>query len=223
MKEIINQLYLFITGPMIWISLIFFLGGLLARVAFLYYLSKKQDRVFYNHMNFSWRIKSILHWLVPWANASTRNQPLFTLTAFLFHLPILGVPLFFDAHNMLWEEAFGIGFWSLPDVVADVLTVVMICAGISLFIRRILRPEVRILTSTWDYMVLIITILPFLSGFLAHHQWGPYDFLFTLHIISSEMLLILIPFTKLGHMILFFFTRAFIGFEMGGRRGAHPW
>jgi hypothetical protein len=44
-----------------------------------------------------------------------------------------------------------------------------------------------------------------------------------LHIIFSEILLILIPFTKLGHMILFFFTRAFIGFEMGGRRGARSW
>ena len=223
MKEIINQLYLFITGPMIWISFILFLGGLVARVAFLYRLSRKHDRVFYNHMSFSWGIKSILRWLVPWANASTRNQPFFTLTAFLFHLPILGVPLFLDAHNMLLEEAFGIGFWSMPDVVADVLTVVMICAGISLFIRRILRLEVRILTSAWDYMVLIITILPFLSGFLAYHQWGPYDFLFILHIISAEMLLVLIPFTKLGHMILFFFTRAFIGFEMGSRRGARPW
>jgi hypothetical protein len=44
-----------------------------------------------------------------------------------------------------------------------------------------------------------------------------------LHIFLSQILLILIPITKLGHMILFFFTRAFIGFEMGGRRGARSW
>jgi nitrate reductase gamma subunit len=43
------------------------------------------------------------------------------------------------------------------------------------------------------------------------------------HVIAGELLLLLIPFTKLGHMILFFFTRAFIGFEMGGRRGARSW
>jgi nitrate reductase gamma subunit len=43
------------------------------------------------------------------------------------------------------------------------------------------------------------------------------------HVITGEILLILIPFTKLGHMILFFFTRAFIGFEMGARRGARSW
>jgi len=47
--------------------------------------------------------------------------------------------------------------------------------------------------------------------------------LMTLHLLTAEILLILIPFTKLSHMILFFFTRAFIGFEMGGRRGARSW
>jgi len=44
-----------------------------------------------------------------------------------------------------------------------------------------------------------------------------------LHIALSEILLIVIPFSKLGHMLLFFFTRAFIGFELGGRRGARSW
>jgi hypothetical protein len=66
-------------------------------------------------------------------------------------------------------------------------------------------------------------VAPFLSGFLAHHQLGPYESFMILHIIFGEILLIIIPFSKLGHMILFFFARAFIGFEMGGRRGARSW
>ncbi|MGQ9484627.1 MAG: hypothetical protein ACUVSA_06505 [Desulfosoma sp.] len=44
-----------------------------------------------------------------------------------------------------------------------------------------------------------------------------------LHVLSGEVLLVLIPFTKLGHMVQFFFARAFIGFEMGARRGARAW
>jgi nitrate reductase gamma subunit len=90
-------------------------------------------------------------------------------------------------------------------------------------VRRRIRPEVRILTSSWDYFLLIMTTMPFLTGFMAYHQWGPYEVLLILHIFLSQILLILIPTTKLGHMILFFFTRAFIGFEMGGRRGARSW
>jgi len=58
---------------------------------------------------------------------------------------------------------------------------------------------------------------------MAYHHWGPYELILILHILFSEILLILIPFSKLGHMILFFFTRSYIGFEMGGRRGARSW
>ena len=58
---------------------------------------------------------------------------------------------------------------------------------------------------------------------VAYRQWGPYELMMIFHVISGEVLLILIPFTKLGHMVLFFFTRAFIGFEMGARRNAPSW
>ena len=92
-----------------------------------------------------------------------------------------------------------------------------------MFIRRLVRPEVRILTSVWDYTLLLLTLAPFVTGVLAYHQWGPYETILILHILFAEVLLIVIPFSKLGHIILFFFTRAFIGFEMGGRRGARTW
>ena len=71
--------------------------------------------------------------------------------------------------------------------------------------------------------LLSVGALPFATGFLAYHQIGPYELLMILHLLTAEIILILIPFTKLAHMILFFFTRAFIGFEMGGRRGARSW
>jgi len=92
-----------------------------------------------------------------------------------------------------------------------------------LFVRRLVRPEVRILTTAWDYMLLILTLLPFLTGFLAYRQWGDYQTLLILHILTAEIFLVIIPFSKLAHIILFFFSRAFIGFEMGGRRGARSW
>ncbi len=103
------------------------------------------------------------------------------------------------------------------------MSVILLVSIIFLVIRRIVRSEVRILTGAWDYILLGFTALPFLTGFLAYHQFGPYEAMMIAHVLTGEFLLILIPFTKLGHMILFFFTRAFIGFEMGGRRGARSW
>jgi nitrate reductase gamma subunit len=221
----VNQLsiYNFLTGPALWTSFLIFLGGLIVRIAWLFKLSRRKDQVFYNHASLSWGFKSILYWIVPWGSASMRQQPIFTFMVFAFHITLLAVPLFLNAHNILWDEAFGISLWSMPNQWADVMTVIALVAIIFLAIRRMVRREVRILTGAWDYILIGITALPFLTGLLAYHQLGPYETMMIAHVIAGELLLILIPFTKLGHMILFFFTRAFIGFEMGGRRGARSW
>jgi len=121
-----DALYVFLTGPALWITFIIFIGGLILRLAYLFGLSRERDRVFYNHMSYLWAMKSILHWLVPWGSVSLRLQPVFSLIFFVFHVCLLGVPLFLLAHNMLWEEAFGLGLWSMPDVWADSLTVILI-------------------------------------------------------------------------------------------------
>jgi len=216
-------MYNFLTGPALWATFIVFAGGLLLRILWLYRLSRIKDQVFYNHASIGWGVKSILYWMVPWGSASMRLQPIFTLVVFIFHVTLLAVPLFFFAHNILWDEAFGISLWSMPNLWADVMSVILIVAIIFLIIRRIIRGEVRIITGAWDYILLGITALPFLTGLLAFHQLGPYEPLMIAHVLTGELLLVLIPFTKLGHMLLFFFTRAFIGFEMGGRRGARSW
>jgi nitrate reductase gamma subunit len=216
-------MYAFLTGPALWAAFIIFIGGLVMRIAYLFRLSRKKDRAFYNHASFNWGLKSILYWLLPWGSASMRQQPIFTFVVFVFHISLLAVPLFLSAHNILWDESWGISLWSLPDTLTDVMTVILLASIVYLVIRRIVCSEVRILTETWDYVLLGFTALPFLTGFLAYHQLGPYEWCMILHILAGEILLILIPFTKLGHMILFFFTRAFIGFEMGARRGARSW
>jgi nitrate reductase gamma subunit len=216
-------MYQLLTGPALWAAFIVFLGGLLIRIAFLFRLSRKKDRVFYNHASFSWGVKSILYWLVPWGSASLRRQPIFAFVIFAFHVTLLAAPLLLDAHNILWDEAFGISLWALPDMWTDAMSVVLLGSILFFIVRRIVRSEVRILTSAWDYALLGFTGLPFLTGFFAYHQSGPYEAMMIAHVLSGEILLILIPFTKLGHMVLFFFTRAFIGFEMGGRRGARSW
>lgn len=216
-------MYAFLTGPVLWATFIFFISGMLFQIAYLFRLSRTKDRVFYNHASLNWGVRSVLHWLLPWGSASMRQQPVFTSVVFIFHLTLLAVPLFLSAHNMLWDESWGIRLWSLPDTFADVMTVIFLVSFVFLVIRRIVRREVRILSEPWDYILLGLTALPFLTGFLAYHQLGPYKWWMILHILSGELLLILIPFTKLNHMVLFFFTRAFIGFEMGARRGARSW
>ena len=217
------KFYDILTGPGLWVAFVIFFGGLIVRLTYLITLSRDKDKIFYNHMSLRWALLSIGHWLFPLGSASMRRQPVFSFVFYIFHVCLLSVPLFLSAHNMLWDEAFGISLWSMPDQWADALTLVFMGAALFLVIRRLARPEVRILTSIWDYTLLALTTVPFLTGFIAYHQWGPYEFMLILHVFFGEVLLIVIPFSKLGHVILFFFTRAFIGFEMGGRRNARAW
>ena len=64
--------------------------------------------------------------------------------------------------------------------------------------------EVRNTSTALDYSLVVLTIAPFFTGFLAYHQIGPYKLNLILHIIFAEMLLIVIPFSKLSHIALFF-------------------
>jgi len=217
-----NDFYEFLTGPALWAAFIVFIVGLIVRLTYLYGISKERDRVLYNHVNVKWAIRSIVHWLIPLGSVGLRNQPVFAIAFFLFHICLLGVPIFLLAHNMLWQEAFGVGLPSLPDSIADALTVVFLLAAAVLLLRRIIRAEVRFLSTAWDYFLLILTSAPFVTGFLAYHQIGPYKLTMILHVLFAEILLIIIPFSKLGHIFLFFFSRVSFGFEMG-RRGARTW
>jgi nitrate reductase gamma subunit len=207
----------------LWVTFIVFFGGLFFRLLYLYRLSRKKDPVLYNHADFRWGMISILRWLIPWGSASMRQQPVFTFMVYIFHITLLAVPLFLSAHNILWDESWGISFGSLPNGLIDAMTVILLITIIFFVIRRLVRSEVRIITGIWDYILLGLTALPFLTGLLAYHQVGHYETVMILHLLTAHLILILIPFTKLAHMILFFFTRAFIGFEMGGRRGARSW
>jgi nitrate reductase gamma subunit len=44
-----------------------------------------------------------------------------------------------------------------------------------------------------------------------------------LHIISGEVMLVAIPFTRLSHMLFAPLTRAYMGSEFGGVRHAKDW
>jgi len=48
---------------------------------------------------------------------------------------------------------------------------------------------------------------------------GDYTFWLLLHILSGEILLLMIPFTRLAHIFLFFASRAQLGMDYGIKRG----
>jgi len=216
-------MYEFVTGPLVWISFIIFFVGMTVKIVSLIRLAKEKDKVVFNHLDAGWSIRSIVFWLIPFGSRSMREKPVFTVISYTFHVCLLATPIFLLSHNILWDERWGISWWTLSESVTDYMTLIFLVAVVGLMGRRIILPEVRIVTRAYDYLLLLIAAAPFITGFLAYHQWGPYKAMLIIHILCGEIMLIAIPFTKLSHMLLFFLTRAHIGSEMGRRREAKTW
>ena len=209
-------LYDWASGPLFVFSLAVFVLGMAARVLRFLQLAKKADPAALKGFRPAWALKSILHWLVP-ANITARENPLMTAAGFVFHLGLLATALLSSAHVILWDQAWNVSWWTLPDGAADALAFACLGAALYLAARRIIAPYVRALTGPSDWLVLVLTTLPVLTGVLAYHQWGDYDSMIALHVLSADLLLLAAPFTKLSHVMLFFVSRAVTGSDFGKR------
>jgi nitrate reductase gamma subunit len=206
-----------------WLAFTIFIGGILFRWVRLIVEVQQKEKFIFSYMSWKYSLRSILHWIIPFATVNWRKHPVLTVFTFAFHICLIVTPIFLLSHIILWEEAFGISWWSLPDSVADVMTVIVIASCVFFLVRRIKEPEVKFVTSSSDYIILAIVAAPFVTGFLAYHQWFAYPTMMILHIVSGEIMLAAIPFTRLSHMIFSPLTRAYMGSEFGKVRHARDW
>jgi nitrate reductase gamma subunit len=215
-------MYNFITGPLLWVTFaIFFIGLGVRIVLYIRGLDWRLDRVAYRAypgLGIKGAISSVVHWLIPFGSYGWRAKPLYTIVFFVFHIGLVVTPLFLVGHAIILRERWGINWPTIPMALADVLTIGVMVTTVFIAIRRLGLPEVRILTTCYDYFLLLITVLPFLSGFLAVHQFGDYTFWNYTHILRGEALLIAIPFTKLFHVVGYFLSRAQLGMDFGIKR-----
>jgi len=216
------DVYELVRGPLAWVALIIFVLGSLYRMVVLLYTGKKEP-VLDSARCVKNANRSILHGLLPFGSTYMRRQPLFTVISFIFHLCVIILPVFLLAHIVLWYESWEIQWWSLPDTLADLMALWVILACVYFIFRRLRRSEVKQVTRPIDFGLLAVILLTFVTGFLAYHQWGPYRPILILHIISSEILLVVLPFSKLSHMLFFAFSRAYMGSEFGKHMKAGDW
>ena len=215
--------YSLVEGPLLWIAFLIFVIGSLLRICVFFYVSRDKDKILYQHLRWKYIFATIFRWLLP-VNKTVAKNPVFTLLAYIFHICLIAVPVWFAGHIFLWEESRFEWSWTpMPDGLADWMTLIFLAIALFLLLRRIISPGIRFISTFSDYVLLIITALPFLTGyFLTHGTLDSYDFLANnmqlIHMLSGELMLILIPFTKLSHFVLFFFSRASTGIEFG-RRG----
>jgi len=210
-------MYDFVQGPLITIAFIVFILGLLFQLIQFFRLTRKKE---WGRPPLPQEIKPekktaktiIASCLASLNGTLWKTDPALTVVTSVFHVLLIITPLFLLGHNILLNQSCGWGLFSLPESLSDRLTLIILCCGAYFGGRRLFLARVRAITSLYDYVVLF-----------AYRQWFHYETVMMLHILSGNIMLITIPFTKLGHMLFFFLYRFFLGGEYGFLRGSRTW
>jgi nitrate reductase gamma subunit len=143
--------------------------------------------------------------------AQIKHEPVI-IAAYLFHLGLFAVVLLFVPHIEFFRGILGISWPGLPIPVIDAISVISIICMLILLAHRLTNPVKRLLSTWGDYLAWVVTFLPFLTGYLAfHHLLFDYTTILALHILSVELLMVVLPFSKLFHTISAFISRWYTG------------
>jgi hypothetical protein len=186
-------------------------------------LVHRREKFIYAYMSLKFSLRSIIHWLTPFATVNWRLHPWLTIVTFSFHICLLATPIFLLAHIVLWDEVWNVSWWALPDWLAIVMTLIVIGGCLFFCIRRRVTPEVAYVTSASDYAILALVAAPFVTGLIAYFQWFDVRLFTLLHVLSGEAMLVAIPLTRISHMLFAPLTRAYMGSEFGAIRHAKDW
>jgi ferredoxin len=183
----------FVEGPLLWIVFVIFIGGIIVRVSFFVsaIITSSKDH------NSRWRysVVTFARSFVPFYGAVTK-RPLSTAVGYIFHLCLMVVPIWLAGHIALWEESMFSWSWAaLPDRGADLMTIVVVALAAYYLIRRISSRDIRLSSSPSDYLLLMVTVLPFVTGYLLTHDNLESLALLgnnmrTIHVLSAEAMLL---------------------------------
>jgi nitrate reductase gamma subunit len=193
------------SGPVLYFAMTILLLGLARQVLLtLWGLVEAIRRAGDRNIPYTQVVKDTLSWLVPISHLH-RTRPVYSWASFLLHLGIIFTGLFLGNHIDILRSTWGLAWPAIPRHILDGLALLSIIAAAYLLAYRLYVRSSRTLSKFMDYLLLLIILNLFVSGYLAGRQWNPipYDDLMLFHAINGIVLLILIPFTKIAHCVLF--------------------
>lgn len=198
----------FARGPLFALTFLIMVLGLARHVLIQVHLLVSKGNML---RRVTWRrvLGDSLTWVLPLKHLK-RGTVLLTLASVVFHIGAILVPLFLADHVVLWESFLGVGLPKLSVPLADALTLVTAGLIVVLLSYRLLITRSRDLSRLSDYIILVMVLLPFVTGYMASHPEVnplPWQSMMLIHVLSAEALFVAIPSTKLAHVVLFPFDR----------------
>lgn len=224
--SMLDSIYSFARGPMLWAAVLILCAGIAYRIYELYLLtSRKEKRLLPASAAKTAPSpeEQTLDRLARFQQSAFAVHPVMFIVSILFHICLFAAPLLALGHSLEIYRSWGITPVSLPEPLIDAMTVVVLLCGLFFLMRRLMLPRVQAISTLADYVLLAAVMAPFLTGFFAYHHIFDYKTIITLHLLVGNIMLIVLPFTKIGHMVFFFFVRLLIGSEFGPGRGIREW
>ncbi|MBN8762683.1 MAG: hypothetical protein BGP20_15485 [Thiobacillus sp. 63-78] len=212
------QFLTWVRGPGLNIAIGIFMLGVLWRLLEIYSLGRRKDLSAPRRTAGASGLHTVFRRSLP-APGMLKYSPVSYTAGYLFHIGLVLIVFLFAPHILLIQNAIGLSWPGLPSRFVDMITVVTMAAMVAVLVDRINKAPKRFLSTFEDWFAWTVTFLPVLTGWLAvQHLLLPYPTMLALHILSVEILLIVLPFTKLFHAFTLFGSRWYNG-QVNGHKG----
>ena len=218
----------FARGPALWISLLVLVAGTFWRVVGIVRLGTRPD---YSEPRSTGRLGGMLRGIfarmIPRREFRHGAMPRI-FNGYLYHLGLAVIAFGFLPHIQFIERLTGLAWPALPAPVMYVAAALTIVALLMALQDRLGDPVLRLLSGFDDYFSWFVVFLPLLTGMAAMSGWTPqaasgeapvYPLALAVHLLSVELLFLWLPFGKLSHAVLVFFSRGVTGAALA-RKGA---
>jgi len=210
------QFLTWVRGPGLDIAVGIFLLGVLWRLFEIYTLGRKKDLAAPRRAAGASGLHTIFRRSLP-PHGMLKRSPVSYIGGYIFHVGLAIVVFLFAPHILLIKNLTGLSWPALPSQFVDLVAVVTMATMVVVLVDRINKPAKRFLSTFEDWFAWAVTFLPVLTGWMAvQHLLLPYTMMLALHILSVEILLVVLPFTKLFHVFTLFGSRWY-----NGRVNAH--
>lgn len=212
------EFLLWTKGPMFNIAVTIFILGLFVRFAEILVLGRAPNYAEPRGGEWLPGLRTVFSRTLSDRGTISR-APVTFFVGLIWHLGFLAVLFLFVPHVELIKGVFGLSWPGLPNPLIDLITAMTLIALLGILAGRLMDPVKRYISTLDDYLTWAITFMVVLTGFLAyHHVLEPYPLALGMHILSAEILMILLPFTKLTHIFTIVLARWYNGAAYG-RKG----
>ena len=195
-----------------------FVLGTLWRLIEIYSLGRKRDLAVPRHRSGASGLHTMFRRSVPPPGMFRRSATSY-VAGYVFHIGLFIIVFLFAQHIKLIQNLTGLSWPGLPSQFIDATAVVTLATMLLVLVERINKPVKRFISTFGDYAGWTLTFLPVLTGYLAaRHLLLSYTTMLALHILSVELLLIFLPFTKLMHVFTLWGSRWYNG-NANGHKG----